>query len=58
MKLLNYAPGIAMYADRSALMTGRYPIRSGNHTIPARLQGGHRGLGAHHGRNLGKISII
>ncbi len=33
-QLLNYAPEAQCTPTRSALMTGRYAIRSGNHTVP------------------------
>jgi len=33
LKLLNYAPESQCTPSRSALMTGRYAIRSGNHTV-------------------------
>lgn len=33
MKLLNFAPEAQCSPSRSALMTGRYAIRSGNHTV-------------------------
>lgn len=33
MKLLNFAPEAQCTSSRSALMTGRYAIRSGNHTV-------------------------
>ena len=33
MKLLNFAPEAQCTPTRSALMTGRYAIRSGNHTV-------------------------
>jgi arylsulfatase len=35
MKLLNFAPEAQCTPTRSALMTGRYAIRSGNHTVAA-----------------------
>jgi len=34
MRLLNFAPETQCTPTRSALMTGRYSIRSGNHTVP------------------------
>jgi len=42
MKLLNYAPESQCTPSRSALMTGRYSIRSGNHTVA--LAGSEGGL--------------
>jgi arylsulfatase len=33
LKLLNYAPEAQCTPSRSALMTGRYSVRSGNHTV-------------------------
>jgi arylsulfatase A-like enzyme len=35
IKLLNFAPEAQCTPSRSALMTGRYAIRSGNHTVAA-----------------------
>jgi arylsulfatase A-like enzyme len=40
--LLNFAPEAQCTPSRSALMTGRYAIRSGNHTVA--LAGSHSGL--------------
>lgn len=40
--LLNFAPEAQCTPSRSALMTGRYSIRSGNHTVA--LAGSHGGL--------------
>ena len=40
MKLLNFAPEAQCTPSRSALMTGRYAIRSGNHTVAAPGQEG------------------
>jgi arylsulfatase A-like enzyme len=42
LKLLNFAPEAQCTPSRSALMTGRYAIRSGNHTVA--LAGGEGGL--------------
>jgi arylsulfatase len=42
MKLTNFAPEAQCTPSRSALMTGRYSIRSGNHTVA--LAGSHSGL--------------
>jgi hypothetical protein len=42
MKLLNFAPESQCTPSRSALMTGRYAIRSGNQSV--RLVGPHGGL--------------
>jgi arylsulfatase A-like enzyme len=42
MRLLNFAPETQCAPSRSALMTGRYSIRSGNQTVA--LAGSHAGL--------------
>jgi arylsulfatase A-like enzyme len=42
MRLTNFAPEAQCTLSRSALMTGRYSIRSGNHTVA--LAGSHSGL--------------
>lgn len=42
MMFLNFAPEAQCSPSRSALMTGRYSIRSGNHTVE--LAGSHGGL--------------
>jgi arylsulfatase len=42
VKLLNFAPEAQCTPSRSALMTGRYAIRSGNHTVA--LAGSEGGL--------------
>jgi arylsulfatase A-like enzyme len=42
MMLLNFAPEAQCTPSRSAVMTGRYSIRSGNHTVA--LAGSHGGL--------------
>lgn len=39
-RLLNYAPEAQCSPSRSALMTGRYSIRSGNHTVALAGSGG------------------
>ncbi|MBN9601682.1 MAG: arylsulfatase [Afipia felis] len=52
MKLLNFAPEAQCTPSRSALMTGRYAIRSGNHTVA--LPGDEGGLVAWE-RTMGDI---
>lgn len=52
MKLLNFAPEAQCTPSRSALMTGRYAIRSGNHTVA--LAGAEGGLVAWE-RTLGDV---
>src|SRR6476660_6417977 len=39
-QLLNYAPEAQCTPSRSALLTGRHAIRSGNHTVPVAEAGG------------------
>jgi arylsulfatase A-like enzyme len=39
-KLLNYAPEAQCTPTRSAFLTGRYAIRSGNHTVQSSASGG------------------
>ena len=39
-RLTNYAPEAQCTPTRSALMTGRYAIRSGNHSVPLGVSGG------------------
>src|SRR6476619_1053642 len=39
-QLLNYAPEAQCTPSRSALLTGRHAIRSGNHTVPMAEAGG------------------
>ena len=43
IRLLNFAPETQCTPSRSALMTGRYSIRSGTHTIPLPGDSGHGG---------------
>ena len=52
MKLLNFAPEAQCSPSRAALMTGRYAIRSGNHTVA--LPGDEGGLVAWE-RTLGDV---
>lgn len=51
MRLQNFAPESQCTPSRSALMTGRFSIRSGNHTVMlSGSSGGPRSLGEDHSR--------